>query len=203
MLRSGNRRPNEEFDGPDDFDQQLGLKDLRAALAIDEPSIYADAEGNVIGVTFRRLAMEGYTPARLGPVTITLAGRKKSASVSVHFQSHEATVETWIRFKIGRVGDLVARAVSDHWAPWAIVKLIYTVTTSGSVTMTCFGSSVPSHSIYVDWQLEARYRMEERCTMAAFLKFMQTQWCRDAPITQLCRSERSCRIEPSLRVIGC
>jgi len=185
LLRSGNHRPNQSFSGPGEFSQRLALKDFRAALAIDEPKLYVDKSGRAKGVTFYRMSTVGYTPIRLGHVTWYSSGTGSSDGV-VYLRPHEAIIECWIRFKIGWVGDRVSAALTGHRAPSAIVKFEYAIDGSGRVAIRVFGSSVPSHSIYVDWRSqEDGYCMEKHCTMASFRAFLEVGECRDAPMSHV------------------
>lgn len=50
VLGSGNGRPNEQFYRKDEFVQNLHLKEYRAAIGIDQPTLYLDRDRRVVGV---------------------------------------------------------------------------------------------------------------------------------------------------------
>jgi len=185
---SGNGRPNEQFYRKDEFVQNLHLKEYRAAIGIDQPTLYLDRDRRVVGVAFWRLAAVGYTPCRAGPVVYYSPGKKGVDDGGVDVRSDDATIEWVIKFKLGWLANAYNRWVTKHWAPFVVVRLRYRMTSSGTVTMAVRGSRVPSHSVYVDWGLRGEYRME-KSTMSSFREFITAGDDMDAPTTEVFQTE--------------
>ncbi len=186
-LGLGNHRPIERLD-IGEFTRNLELKDFRAALAIDQPKLYLDVSDRAVGTSFVAMGRVGHTPLRKGKAVVLPEGIGEGAC-DVYLQPNGCTIECWYRFKIGWAGDLVAWALTGHRAPWAFVKVTYVMEVSGRVTITVFGSHVPSHTVYVDWESkqEREYRLEYDCTADSFRRFVEAGACKDAPISEIYR----------------
>ena len=107
VLNAGNGRPNEQFYRKDEFVQNLQLKDYRAAIGIDQPTLYLDKDRRVVGVTFFRFAVVGYTPWRVGSNVYYFPGKKEWDDGGVGKRPEEATIEWCLKFKLGWMANVV------------------------------------------------------------------------------------------------
>ena len=64
LLNSGNNPPPENFGGPGGIQRFMGLHEFRAAVSIDAPTLWLNAQGNPATLEFVAMAQVGTTPLR-------------------------------------------------------------------------------------------------------------------------------------------
>lgn len=189
---TGNGEPNQQYLGPGKFQEDLGLCDFRGAIGINEPQVYLDRHGKACRLTFWRMARVGYTPFRVHNVTYRARGTKR-ASVQVDCTEDSVRIRLWIKVKIGWLGNIGAWMLTGHRAPWAQIMIDYRISATGLVQVECFGTRLPSQTVYVDWNKEHVYRAEY-CSLRSFDEFVQSGQCQDAPIFRIYRPMRMGRV---------
>jgi hypothetical protein len=99
------------------------------------------------------------------------------------------TIDYWLRFRIGKLGELAGFFYTGKMAPWASMKIEYKIDSYGDVSVRFSGSNIPSQSYYVNWKREAVYDMIGN-TSDMIDRFMEADG-KDAPVRV--HLERACR----------
>jgi hypothetical protein len=68
----------------------------------------------------------------------------------VHRSATHATLNVVARVKLCWKYNLAQAFVTGHLAPWAIVKIRYTIRRTGQTEVQFIGSRIPSQNYYVD-----------------------------------------------------
>lgn len=181
---SGSDPSPARFNGRTQFLDLLESKNYRAALALDEVNLVVDEHDKPLRVTFKSLDEVGYTPVRfkMGRWQYLMhhdRGRG-SSDFEVIPESDAVTIRFWIRFKIGRAGDLAGFFFTHRWAPSASMSVEYRIDSIGRITVRSWGSLIPSQSLYIDWTREGLHDMIGN-SATAIDGFLDAGSCRDAP----------------------
>ena len=179
LFRSGNDQPRSEFRGPGDFLQSLALKDFRSMLAIDEPKLYCTPTGSPRLFTCWRAHQPGFTPMRGGNATWHSSG-DSTEYFHIHANQNEVTLDCWMRFRLSKLADLFGVALTRHSAPFASIRIILTMRSSGEAHVRILSSFIPSQHFYVGWKLANKYDMID-CEEEDFRSFITAGKRQNAP----------------------
>lgn len=181
LFETGNVPPPKVFTGRQEFEQYLlRFREFRGAAAIATPQLSINKAGKIVGVSFEPGAKVGFTPLRKGGVTYYSPGTG-SHDHKISMQSDQVSIDLWLRFKIGQLGDLAGRLLTGHRAPSALIRIIY-IFSQEQVHIHVFGSQVPSFNVYIDWQ--------ETCSHSRWMpdeldEFIHTGRCTDAKLSAI------------------
>ena len=188
LLQSGNMEPPDRYSGPADLCRHLNTHDFRGVLAIDQPTLFLDAAGRPVLVECLALARVGSTVIRGRLVAASLdkwllysAGIGESCGDISYYDGREVTIRVFLRLKLGKFGQVAARAVTGLWPPWATMSIEYTfdLQTEG-VTVDFLGSTIPSQRRYIRWERESSYEIDKDLSEAGLDGFLRAGGCRDA-----------------------
>lgn len=188
LLQSGNMTPPDRYSGPVDLCRHLNTHDFRGALAIDQPTLFLDEAGRPVLVECLALARVGSTAMRGRLVDAALdkwllysAGIGESCGDISLYDNRAVTIRVFLRLKLGRLGQVAARAMTGLWPPWATMSLEYTFDLqSDGVTVDFLGSTIPSQSRYIGWERESAYELDKDLSEAGLDGFLRAGGCRDA-----------------------
>ena len=167
VLCTGNRpEPPPRLSGRPDYDRFIESRNFRATLCLFDVVLTCYPDGRDAEIRATAGDYTGYTPlttgGRFGPFTYDLAWHDKGVG-EVHGQvdrhPEHATIRRLVTFRIAKVGNLGARLLTGHWAPFAWMSIAYTLRRDGSVRVDYRGSLIPSQSMYAGWRRRRRYSM--------------------------------------------
>jgi hypothetical protein len=107
-------------------------------------------------------------------------GAKKFSSQTVA-SATSITLTVVARVKLWWWYNLAQAAVTGHLAPWAWVRVTYTVHKAGQTEVVFGGSGVPSQNHYVDWNLHSSHDMTANGA-AQVRAFLEKGNCLDADL---------------------
>ena len=179
LFRSGNRpRPPASFVDHAEFLEFLDGMNLRAALAVWDVKLYC-RDGRPEAIVCRHEERVGYTPFVVGR-TIHYSMGDGSERYAVEYSQDRAVIRQAIRFKIGKLGNAMARLMVGEWAPSAWMQIDYAFSCNGRIRIDFCGSFIPSQRYYRDWSHSGSFDM---LTNSAddIDRFLYAGGCRDAP----------------------
>jgi len=197
LLRSGNPRNESAKDNPspgrfesrDTFLELAKSRNFRGLIAIDELKVWYSAARHPTRLSFSWIARGGYTrlPMSLGDIQVSVFQPgiySKDFEAELSDDGASLTVRWWLRFKIGRIGDLGCWVLTGLWAPSAIMMIECTVKDRARPKITFWGSQIPSVSAYVKWK---QFHLHEMLSMghSQIDDFLSAGPCRDAPVSEL------------------
>lgn len=172
------------FAGPSQFLELLESRNFRAALALDKMRLDLNSTDQPIGISFELLGEVGYTPIRIlvgQQQLLTYHDRGRgSASYEVIPEWDGVVIKAWTRFKIGRLGELAGYFLTHRMAPSASMSIEYRITSQGSASVRCWGSFIPSFSLYLNWRRSGTHDMVG-ATSDHIDGFFEAGACQDAP----------------------
>jgi hypothetical protein len=171
------------FSGRTQFLSLLESKNFRAALALDEVELIVDEMGKPLRIAFKSLDEVGYTPMRvaMGRRFLTYHDRGRGSSdFEIITDSDAVTIRIWIRFKIGKLGDLGGFFFTHRRAASASMSVEYRIDSLGRTSVRVWGSFIPSQSLYIDWARETLHDMIGN-SESAIDGFLNAGSCCDAP----------------------
>ncbi len=171
LFATGNQTPSDSLEST----ALLALMEqecaFRSVMLIDDYCLIVDGNGNAIGVRGVVKYSVGGTPLRVGALSSRMwnspggefvlhcssgtgelgPSAKKLPSVD---QDGDGTwyVRSRLVFKIGNIGNLVGRFLTEHWAPSAYVEAEMIATLVGGVgnlSLTGIGTHIPSRRWYI------------------------------------------------------
>lgn len=139
-------------------------RNFRVLLAVDSLRIWFSETGEFAKVTFDSLSTVGYTRIVAPLGAIYLKGAPGGPGGSSHCQAFTDSdglhkVRFWQRYKIGTLCDIAGWAMSGKWAPSAFIQIEYQFSGRSLVGIGFIGSSIPSVSMYIDWDGLATHDM--------------------------------------------
>ncbi len=213
LFWSGNPVPPIAFAGYAGFANWLhpknpiGTKEYRAAIYLegvaaefpdDESPPRADrtANGSFIGYTPLRLFVGGANVAATLPQVAQYL--KGTGPLSAPPAATPDPAGNWVElryraeFKLSGLPNVISRAITGAWAPYAWCEIAYRFDRAGQVGVRVDGSAIPSQRLYVNWTtpagnaaagISAEHDMLT-ANPAAVTGFLQTAgWgCRPAPV---------------------
>jgi hypothetical protein len=138
LLQSGNSMPPPSFAGRADLMEFLTGKDFRAALAIDEPTLYCEPDGTPRRFTCWRGHRVGFTPIpnQFGTWFDPMPGDCDEC-FTVTKAGNQITVNNWMGFKLGKLADWVGVPMTGHRAPSAIIQVQLVMRSTGDAYVSC------------------------------------------------------------------
>ena len=188
LLSTGNRRPNDQFDGPGELQRFLHSKDFRAALSIDQPTLSINAEGDPVELTFLALSHVGFTSVRPEHFIpkfdwlLFYSGGTSYSCGDILENAGKITIRSYISLKLGFLGRAAGRYMTGHWPPWANLMIEYEFERDNfrDARVTFCGSAVPSQSRYLGWKIISDYRMDRDMTNSGYEGFVTAGSCCNA-----------------------
>ncbi|NMM50830.1 hypothetical protein [Marinigracilibium pacificum] len=190
LFDSGNETPPTVLSGYRDWwDKIINEKEFRGGNAIIDVKLFCGEEGYPSKVTYKYKGFVGYTPANVQinwdiagnpKVTVANMGGDGSEGSKVEWERDCAIIKHWIRFKIGKVGNLGNWMFTGQWAPYAWMMIRYKICCDGKVEISFGGSFIPSQWYYVKWAQVGTYDMLN-ITEAQIDGFLNAGDCKDAP----------------------
>lgn len=135
-------------------------KNYRGALALRDLKMicYEDGSFKVICKTLPKKDSIGYTPIRFVTKHIKLLFYQKGiGSILKPTYRHEidgVRISHIVYFRIGRIGNLVAKILTGFYAPKAHMRIDYFLKNDGSCTVDFSGSYIPNQAWYL---IEKKY----------------------------------------------
>ena len=180
LLSAGNQRPPQALElGELGLQRHLDTRDFRGAIAIAGPTLYI-GNGRPVFLHWRALSRQGYTPFRLGPFQYSSDGIADRCG-DVFVQGNQVVLRTFLRMKLGFLGQLAGKALTWHWPPWATLMIEYSFDVRNlGVTVSFCGTGIPSQRRYVDWRMHSDYEIETELSIEGYRAFVETGECLDA-----------------------
>jgi hypothetical protein len=191
MLASGNSDVPEPLGGYQGFQAVVASQEFRVAVCIRNASAtWNDATGTVNVQCFPE-CHEGYTPVNLWTYTRNApvpwqrqtTGYKKGVSKFkqrlIHTSSASVTLIVIARVKLCNKYNLGQKVVTGYLAPWAVVKIKYTIRRDGVTQVEFRGSKIPGQRNYVEWNLCGSHDMQTNSYDEVRL-FVERGHCLDA-----------------------
>ena len=91
----------------------------------------------------------------------------------------EVMMDYWMRFRLSKFADLFGVAITGHSAPYASIRIILTMNSSGRANVRFRSSFIPSQHFYLGWELAGKYDML-KCAGQDFVGFVQAGKRQDA-----------------------
>jgi hypothetical protein len=162
LFYTGNHPPPpDSFSGIDEFGDLVLSKNTRAAMHLRNLKLYYDDQQSPIAVSGLHLEEVGYTPIRMG-INLRIIKRPSivlgyskgigDGAYEIEFGDNCVIISQFVRFKIGKIGDLINKRLTRHWAPSAWMRTDYTICPNGSVSVIFAGTFIPSQTYYVSWR---------------------------------------------------
>ena len=208
LFDSGNKpAPPERFSGKKDFVDFLRSKEYRAALALTDVRLYFEEAGtrrratHLVYSDYTRRVAVGYTPMKvvgpalggLLPVTAKWALWYSEGHGLTDAPYDEAidrvTINQYVKFRIGKVGNLGNYVMTGHGAPFAIMKITYTLFVDGRAIIDFAGTDIPTQNYYIDWRRRGSHNMLGN-SAAQIDAFITAGNAADAPVYFRYRYER-------------
>lgn len=148
MLAGGQSAPAASYDGPEAFAAALQQRRYRGALAMVEPSVYLDADGSPVGVSF------GVLNARVGAghgERIAVGAATDRRRYDVKLADDHAVIVHWQRFRLASVADMFGRFPGAEHAPYGWIKVSCVLWADGRSEAHLACSFVPSCWFYREW----------------------------------------------------
>ena len=149
-------------------------------LAIDEPKLYCAPDGTPRLFTCWLGHQPGFTPMRGGNATWHSPSHAAIADYSIQASNQEVTIDYWMLFRLSKLADLLGVALIHHSAPYATIRIILTISTSGTVRVRFRSSFIPSQHFYAGWRLVGKHDMID-CTEEDYWGFIKAGKRRNAP----------------------
>ena len=179
VLESGNRQPPPRFSGPGDFMRDLELNDFRAAIALDQPTLFLNQDRRPVLLQFSAMARLGYTPVSWKAAILTKYF-EGTGSACCHLLNDSIHLRLFVRFKLCFLGQLAARSYTGQWPPNATATIDYAMDPeNGRAEITFTGTVVPQLTSYVGWKAVHEYRMEN-LSCKTYDSFLYSPGCQDA-----------------------
>lgn len=179
VFESGNRQPPEHYSGNLDLIRDLEQNDFRSSICLDAPTIFLNRNGRPVLVQFLAMARIGYTAVRWGWAKI-IKHSDGTGSACGHVLEGGIHLRLFVRFKLGTVGQLVAKQLSGHWPPNATTTIDYIMDPwARSAEISFSGTVVPQLTSYVGWKTVHQYRIEG-LSNPAYESFIHSTGCQDA-----------------------
>jgi hypothetical protein len=192
LFGSGNPAPPQPIGGHAGLLQHLATKEFRVALALTGVRVEW-ANGNwPVTITYALKVWPGFTP--INTWTPPAGGHPWRVQTRTHFggagrQSvkrikgpNTATIRVTARVKLTWFLNIGQALCTFHLAPWAVVRLEYTVHRQTKATeMSFYGSTVPSQLFYVGWAAHSQFNMN-RNTAQQVDEFVTAGSCRNASV---------------------
>jgi hypothetical protein len=177
VFAAGNRQPPPSYSGPGDLMRDLELNDFRAALSLDQPTVYLDRSQQPILIQFSAMGRIGYTPLRNRRANWFDEGIGSACAYLLEGGVH---LRLFVRFKLGLAGQVAARWYTGHWPPNATATIDYLIDPVKRLAEISFaGTVVPQLTSYVGWKSVHEYRMESMSSKT-FDSFVHSPGCQDA-----------------------
>lgn len=153
LFYSGNNRPaNTVFEHPEKFVEHIRSKDYRGAIMLYDIELdcFDNGKHKVHFKTLRPEEHVGYTPLRWpfpprSDVVLHYSkGKATDNSPSIRYTNDGVIISYEVKFRIGRVGNVLARVLTSYWAPFVWLRLDMEVKRTGEVTVELSGSYIPS-----------------------------------------------------------
>lgn len=180
LLGAGNQRPPDILDlGTRGLVRHLDTKDFRGAISIAAPTLYI-GNGKPVYLGWSALCQQGYTPFRMGPFAYSADG-VASRCGDVYVSGDEVVVRAFLRMKLGFLGQLIGKGLTQKWPPWATMTIEYTfdIRNLGASASFC-GTAVPSQRRYMDWRRHSDYEIETELSQEGYRGFVEAGGCLDA-----------------------
>lgn len=179
VFETGNRQPPEQYSGPLDLIRDLEQNDFRSAICLDAPTVFFSRQGEPVLVQFLAMARIGYTAVRWGWAKV-IKHSDGSGNACGHVLDGGIHLRLFVRFKLGTIGQLVARKSTGHWPPNATSVIDY-VMNPGTVRaeISFSGTIVPQMTSYVGWKAVHQYTIGD-LSNPAYDSFVQSAGCQDA-----------------------
>lgn len=181
LFDSGNRPPMEQsFPGVKEFMKRISSREFRGAMELRDVKLHCDANHKPFKLSAMHFEEIGDTPIR-ELVTWRIFGQPKwnisyssgrgSFDCTCKFNDDSATITQWVRFMLGKKGNLGSWIVIGKWAPFAWMRTDYTIFSDGHVTVNFAGSYIPTQYYYVDWSVRGGHSMlaNDRMQIDGFL----------------------------------
>ncbi len=180
VFNSGNRQPPEAYSGPGDLMRDLELNDFRAAIAVDQPTVYLDGANQPVLVQFSAMARIGYTPIRKVKRANWYDEGVGSSCGYLLKEDGGIHIRMFVRFKLGLAGRVFARWQTGHWPPNATVTIDYVIyPEKRQAEISIAGTVLPQLTGYVGWKTAYEYRIGGM-SGKTFDSFVQSVGCQDA-----------------------
>lgn len=177
VLKTGNRQPPTKYSGPTDFIRDLETNDFRAAIAIDQPTIFLDHNLRPVLIELLAMSRIGYTNVRLGKVTFPFEGVGNACG---HTLDNGIHIRLFVRVKLGPLGQIMAKLLTRNWPPNATAVIDYIMDPTRRLVEVSFSGTVfPTQTCYVDWKSIYEYRIED-LSIPTYESFVQSEGCQDA-----------------------
>lgn len=164
LFRSGNAAPPPNWEGPDDFENYLAMKDYRGALCIgSEVTLLCDEDERPVDVAFSVLPEEmvvGYTCHRNIPFANAYEPGEGYCRVETKLDALGATITYYGLFRLNRASRFFGWLFVGSRGPYAGLQILYRIQADGVVETQIIGTSIPSQAAYLKWAEVDRYRME-------------------------------------------
>jgi len=189
LFDSGNTpRPPEGFEGLDHYREFIAEKEFRGAINLFDVRIRIGAQGPP-QLEYQHHEEVGFTPMRF-VINWAVIGNPKftgwysrgvgDGGILEIVEGDCARLQQFLRFKIGKVGDLGSWVMTGQFAPSAWMQTDSRVCRDGTVSIKFYGTFVPSQKNYVDYARVVHFNMLEN-TEAQIDAFLFAGTCLDAP----------------------
>jgi hypothetical protein len=148
VLSSGEAPPAVNYDGPEAFAAALRQRRYRGALALVEPSLYLNADGSPVGVSF------GVLNRRVGAGhgdRICVGAATDRRRYTVELAQDHAVIVHWQRFRMASMADMFGRFPGADHAPFGWIKVSCVLWADGRSEAHYAASFFPSCWFYRDW----------------------------------------------------
>jgi hypothetical protein len=170
LLASGNIQPPANLVNMAGVQKVVASQEFRVAFALSGVSaIFDDAAGTVSLRHHPPLVEAGFTPDNYwtnqggkwhcktngyhgGVLQDFAIVDTSNPAVAIYTHHVDAKLWWWYNF--------LQSLVVFHFAPWARIRLKYSIHRNGRIEIEFSGSAIPSQFNYVDWQLHSQHHME-------------------------------------------
>jgi hypothetical protein len=175
LFNSGNPNPPIAFDGYGGFENWIhpgflvGTKEYRAALYMQEIAAAFHDDGSPPSADCGPYdTFLGYTPYRFfvgnrnvlaGNRTLPDYGCGYGPKQDPYFVVDPTGNGNWVElryraeFKLSRLANLLSRALTGFWAPYAWCEIVCRFERNGNLSIVVNGTAVPSQRLYVNWRI--------------------------------------------------
>jgi hypothetical protein len=192
LFGSGNPDPPQPIGGYAGLLQYVATKEFRMALSLTNVRVEW-ANGNwPVTIAYALQVFPGYTP--INTWTQQASRQPWAPQTRAHFSGaatqsvkrikgpDAVTIRVTVRAKLTWFLNIAQAMCTFHFAPWAVLRLEYTVHRQSKATeMTFYGSTIPSQLFSIGWSAHSRFNMN-RNTPEQVDEFITAGSCRNAPV---------------------
>jgi hypothetical protein len=162
LFWTGNRPPPDSFEGIEGLAGWLDRQDFRMALCLYDVRLWCDDHGRPYDVTCKCLPVDlsiGFTPIWLLVTTLHADGVDDRADPERDITAGGGEIRQTVWARLGPRMDQINHALTGHWAPYALMKVVYRIDPNLEIRVDFAGSAIPSQWHYLDWKRAGAYDM--------------------------------------------